>query len=467
MPSKGVDYYAYLSARPFSVTFSKPTEWGGGTTTISLSAIRSLLSGNVQIDETDIRPLELMGRFQWTAYQNGGSLANHYADIAPLTGTLGDTDMGSLLQTPSLIGPGYSLSYGFYDSGPGWGSLTNQDQSYVYLTDNYSTWMSDLTQAQPALRDAPFRVFALPGAHDSGMFDPTCINLLLDNPIFNEILATLTVPLDALARSAIRRAVINLAFTQKDNITTMLNLGFRYFDVRPGYCYGNIADGIYHQHNFIPGYPYQSFLNDILRWLRANPGEIVVVSVNFQGFASHAMRPQASTLTAMVGAAQSQTGTQSIKIGDRSDLNTSYADLIKGNKRLIFLNQIGAANDASKYDSYNDNYITTDVNNILAALNGMCESRQASYDYTVLQLQGTASDTDGGIFSAICTLSDASSPLMSTKANFDLSTYPWLAAEVVRKFSKNRLLVFLNDFADNALVSYAISTTRQRVGLSP
>ena len=27
MPSKGVDYYAYLSASRFHVTFTKPTEW--------------------------------------------------------------------------------------------------------------------------------------------------------------------------------------------------------------------------------------------------------------------------------------------------------------------------------------------------------------------------------------------------------------------------------------------------------
>jgi hypothetical protein len=465
MPSKGVDYYAYVSTSPFSVAFSKPTDWGESTTTISFSTISSMLSGNVQIDETDIGISEHTGRFQWTAYQNGGALANRYAKIAPLTGNLGDADMGSILQTPSLIGSNYALSYGFYDAGPGWGSLTNQDQSYIYLTDNYSTWMSDLASAEPALLNQPFSVFALPGAHDAGMFDTTYVSQLVGNSIFQAALAAVIGPIGLLASSAIMRAVINLAFTQKDTITTMLNLGVRYFDFRPGYYYGNISSGICHQHNFIPGYPYQSFLNDVLTWLQAHPREIIVVSANFQGFASDSMRPAADVLTSMVMAAQLKTGTQSLAIGGQSDLSTSIGALIDTNKRLIFLNQVGAPDDATKYDSYNGSYATTSVDNILAALNGMQASQQASYTYTVLQLQGTANSLDSGSFTSIATMSDASSPLMSTKANFDHSTYPWLSTNVPSKFSLNNLIVFLNDFVDNALVSYAIRITRQRAGL--
>jgi len=79
-----------------------------------------------------------------------------------------------------------------------------------------------------------------------------------------------------------------------------------------------------------------------------------------------------------------------------------------------------------------------------------------------LQLQGTASDLEAGIISAIVTMNDASSPLMSTKANFDQSTYPWLDAHVQSKFVKNKLIVFLNDYTDNALVDFASRITRQR-----
>ena len=90
-------------------------------------------------------------------------------------------------------------------------------------------------------------------------------------------------------------------------------------------------------------------------------------------------------------------------------------------------------------------------------------SSEKGTDYTVLQLQGTANGTGGGIYKSIATMSDASSPLMSTKADFDHSTYPWLEANVPSKFSKKKLLIFLNDFAGNGLTSYAIAMTKSRI----
>ena len=57
------------------------------------------------------------------------------------------------------------------------------------------------------------------------------------------------------------------------------------------------------------------------------------------------------------------------------------------------------------------------------------------------------------------------SPLMSTKAVFDNSTYPWLANNALGNFSANCLLVLLNDFVDNALVKHAIEITRKRIDL--
>ena len=259
-------------------------------------------------------------------------------------------------------------------------------------------------------------------------------------------------------------ALNNIAVTQKDDITDMLNLGVRYFDFRPGYTYDNIAPGIYHQHNFIPGYDYPGFLCDVLTWLWGNPSEIVVVSLNFQGFAQDSMKPSVANLNQDLAKAVQDTQTQTIQHGDASALSQTLNELLASNTRLIFLNQIGSATDAEKYDSYTDAYKTTDVNVILKALSVMESTPQNGAAYTVLQLQGTANGTKDGIAKSIATTSDASSPLMSTKAMFDKQTYPWLQANVATQFSPDYLLVFLNDFVDNALACHAQAITLQRLG---
>lgn len=463
-PSKGVDYYTFLGNSSFSTTFEKPTDWGKKTSSYGVNKTLSMQSGNLQIAEDDIGWSSHTGRYQWQLKQNNALMTSGYAEIAPSTGNLGDTTMGNMLNTPSQFGPGWAVSYGFYDSGSGIGGLTNQDQSYVYATPDMRHWMGDLVaSAGSKLAQQPFSVFALPGAHDSGMFDPTCVAKLLGDAAFVALLAgALGLPvatLASLSEPSVMRAIINLAFTQKDTITTMLNLGVRYFDFRPGYCYDNITAGIYQQHNFIPGYPYQSLLQDLVRWLVENPTEIVVVSLNFQGFNQAGMKPQLSILEGMVASALLGSN---IVAGDKSDLSSTYQALCAANNRLLFVSQIGASDDASKYDSYNGSYTTANANNIITALNGMTRDGQSGNDYTVLQLQGTASGIGGGIFDSIVTLSNASSPLMSTKPGFDSVTYEWLNNNVVSKLGASQLVVFLNDFCDNALASIASSITASR-----
>ncbi|RMQ44956.1 hypothetical protein ALQ04_01499 [Pseudomonas cichorii] len=464
-PGKGVDYYAYVETNEFTTLFQQPTDWGDKTASYQLDTPNTMQHGNLQISENDISWHSHTGHYSWQLSKNQAPIADKYADIAPFTGNLGDTTLGNMLQTPSLFGQGWAVSYGFYDSGSGSGGLTNQDQSYVYATGDMSGWMGDLAHSMgTALTEQPFSTFALPGAHDAGMFDPTLVTSLLNNA---EFLASLTgvfgSSIALLAKPIALRAIINLAFTQKDNITAQLNLGTRYFDFRPGYCYQNITGGIYHQHNLIPGYSYQSFLEDILSWLDHHPTEIVVISPNFQGFAQDTMKPAPDVLDGMLNTALANTKTLGkIVPGYKGDLASSYTTLLSQSKRLILLPQTDSTEDASKYDSYNDSYTTTDVNNILAALKGMNTDGQASHDYTVLQLQGTASGVDGAATPAIVTLSDASSPLMSTKPGFDFHTYPWLVANVASNLSASGLVVFLNDFCDNALASMAKQITQAR-----
>ncbi len=269
------------------------------------------------------------------------------------------------------------------------------------------------------------------------------------------------------ASSLIERVIINLAITQKDTITNMLNLGTRYFDFRPGYnakIQGiSVAsgDGLYHQHNMIPGMAYTDFLRETVTWLKAHPGEIVVVSLGFAGFYDNAMKPTADTLKQAIDAALSGSG---ITYGGPSDTSTSYNDLIKANKRLLFLNNGVGFNDASKYDSYSDSaYATLTPDPILNQLKHMQTTPPRGDAYTVLQLQGTASGVSAlwpGL--AACT-SDATSPLLMTKAYFDCTTYSW-AEQNLAKFNSAFPVVILNDFVDPQMSHIAEDASLERAG---
>ena len=112
----------------------------------------------------------------------------------------------------------------------------------MYLTGNYSEWIRDLANEHPEFLDKPLNVLALPGVHDAGMFETFNFKRLLENEDFvNKLNSRLANPL---ARKSmdfsdigdyLERIVINMACTQKDNISTMLDLGIRYFDFRLGF----------------------------------------------------------------------------------------------------------------------------------------------------------------------------------------------------------------------------------------
>ena len=136
--------------------------------------------------------------------------------------------------------------------------------------------------------------------------------------------------------------------------------------------------------------------------------------------------------------------------------------MIGSNTRLILLNQIDptaplhSTNNTVKYDSYSPAaYATITVSPILKALAAMNTTGQTGSDYTVLQLQGTASTASGVAPAVMTDDSWSGSPLMMTKPSFDCVTYPWVAANLRANLGSNQLIVLLNDFADNALAVYA------------
>jgi hypothetical protein len=115
------------------------------------------------------------------------------------------------------------------------------------------------------------------------------------------------------------------------------------------------------------------------------------------------MQPSVATLENIVtvaqsAAAQTVSAASAIQLGGPQNLSNTYNQLISSNTRLIFLNQIDptaplhSTNNTVKYDSYSPTaYATITVGPILQALAAMNTAGQAGADYTVLQLQGTAS----------------------------------------------------------------------------
>jgi len=157
--------------------------------------------------------------------------------------------------------------------------------------------VGDLAKRNSRVARGPFARFALPGAHDAGMFDMRVVREILAN----RLLATALGAAIGMASAIFGpRAIANLAMTQKDNVRTMLDIGTRYFDFRPGWLHPHILAfnrmELYHQHGAIPGYSYVAFLVDVLKWLAANPSEIVVVGANTQGFAVDVMKPTAEAV---------------------------------------------------------------------------------------------------------------------------------------------------------------------------
>lgn len=507
-PSKGVDCYVFIAKENYCVKYKAPSDLGFSHSDkiFHYQDEVSMQTNHIEISKVDISLWNKSGRLEWKVYDKDNDdednkIAGKYIDINPGTGNVGSTNIEPTLQENSIVNKDskYAISYGFYDASSGhFSSLTNYDQSYVYVTPCLSNWMGDLVASNAKYGLCQFNNFALAGSHDAGMYNNSEAMKLVKNKEYTTFLSNASedfltshgVKLTDAARQNIKdyiklfqklvatggeNIIVNLAMTQKDDITMQLDLGIRFFDIRPGFC--SYADSfvlptkvsqatginnLYHQHALVPGMSFDQILSEALKWLDQNKKEIIVMNLNFQGFILETMKPTPQFLNNYINNVISELNI-TISVGSKADLNTSYNDLIKSHKRLIFLNQIGEAADAKKYDSYNKTYQTTNPDVIIDALNCMNKDGQKGSDYTVLQLQGTANGVISDIADSSATFSKLTSPLMSTKANFDTNTYAWIHNNVNKNFEKNQLIVFLNDFSENALAQQSCWITQQRM----
>ena len=457
MYAKGIDYYLYFDSQDLHTGLGVPQ------VTRSHGPEANFRRNNFHVSSGNIPdPLNYTGRLEWVTMYRGKEMIRQWQNISSFDGNLKTGTMHNMFNTPPRIG-NPTVCWGLYDAGSGVTSgMTNQHQLYIYATRDQRRWMSDLAKRNPRVAHGPFARFALPGSHDAGMFDMRMVRKVLTHPAF---IVAVTAGLGIVGAILGPRAVANLSMTQKDNIRTQLDIGTRFFDFRPGWMHpairGITPNQLYHQHGLIPGYPYVEFLVDVLRWLDENPGEIVVVSANTQGFAANVMKPTAEAVDQALETAIAKAKlSKPIGMGGVRDLASSYEALIRDNTRLIFLNEI--EDETRFYNSWSGAYATLRPRPIIKAFEGMKREMPPTTDYVVMQMQATATGIDAVVAASIPTTSDASSPLLATKAMMDAATNPWLRTHAAKRLSPDHLLVFLNDFVDNCMVDTAIMVTEQR-----
>ena len=523
--SKGIDIYGFLdpifgTSKGVTLQFTVPGNTTSFANTASYQGLQPPTVPNgivapqgMQVDSSEIGFWDYTGNFSWSAidaFEPSTPLVEGSVAISPYSGNSEGT-VTDMFNTPSsIIAVGtvqntshISVSYGFYDSGLGYAGLPNQDQFYLYVAQSAQTWM---TGAASAIGSVPLSQLCLPGAHDAGMCTMQSVYTMMDSvegyafealvavlvtALTSDIVGPVSPLLGAYAAANAINAIRNFSITQKDSITGMLNSGIRYFDFRPGYMYSwlpSLGGALYHQHMMIPGYGYVNFLQDILAFCSANPGEIVVISLCDDGFSDKAeMSPtdgdlQTAWLSACAGATNvsGQTGVYNIApVGGPTALSATCNALLQGtinnavntgstvpitSNQVVFLYDMTNAHDytAVKWDSYSDPvYATLDPTPIRAAMEGMSTATSTG-DYTVLQCQGTCTNL-GPIRVASCLInSPGGSPLLSTKAAFDSCNLGWLWTNG-STFSSSQLLAVLNDFADNATVTTALAINNKRI----
>lgn len=128
----------------------------------------------------------------------------------------------------------------------------------------------------------------------------------------------------------------------------------------------------------IPGARFDTFLNDIVFFLKAHPTEIVVIRTCADGIKVCEV-PNSDVITQF--AVRALQGSD-ITLGDRSSFQKSVASLRASGTRLILVQ------NNPKCDSYSDNaYATLDAKTIISSFAGMNQASQKDKDFTVLQCQ--------------------------------------------------------------------------------
>ncbi|SPN99174.1 uncharacterized protein DNG_02209 [Cephalotrichum gorgonifer] len=483
MPSKGVQAYTYISGPgSLSIDLSVPKQ----STTVT--AQRQFRSENFEVDAAAIKfPLKLHGRFEFTA--RGGDdgkkeLASAWVDVNPMTGDIASksTMDNTLLETRSRVEKDVITCFGIYESGAGNAGLPNRHQFYATVTHNWSSWQGKVAPPGSEAEKKPFACLVLPCPHDVGMNSMDTMNAILANagpagaailtnvaPAFQRGQESIGKVISGVSNLTVAKLapdiIASLSITQKDTLSTMLAIGARYFEFRPAHCHTAILphsplpDKLYFQHGPIPGMAYDAFLADLVHFLVANPTEIAVVHVRWDGVPGECKRPDGAELKTYLDAALALSK-GSVKAGNLEDLKrASIKDLRAQGKRLLYVVDVGVL---STYDDAAN--ATVDGKSMLAAFERILNSKsQEGKNMTVAQCQATVSGIKDVIYYSVATAGVSTMALMSTKAMCGHLLLPWLRDNVVKRCKKDQLLVVMDDFVDGAGTDVAVELSRQRL----
>ena len=257
------------------------------------------------------------------------------------------------------------------------------------------------------------------------------------------------------------------SITQKDELSSILAIGVRYFEFRPAYLHSafrglpavvDLKDKLFFMHGPIPGMPYEDFLNDCVKFLVHNPGEILVVHLRWDGVPSECARPTADDLSrAMTSALKDTQG--GLQTGTLQDMTTCTIDKLRTQRKRLLLLQ-----NVDNYSIYSDQgNATLTGESIITQFNNMSPAQQDGKAFTNIQCQATATNLGVKIWFSALAATASNSWLLATKAICDSKTMPWVRGNALQKLTRDQLIVVMDDFVDGGLCDVARDLSLQRL----
>jgi hypothetical protein len=272
---------------------------------------------------------------------------------------------------------------------------------------------------------------------------------------------------DVLKGPLIPNVIQSSSITQKDELSSILAIGARYFEFRPAYLHNafrglpqlqDIKDKLFFMHGPIPGMGYDDFLGDCVNFLVRNPGEIVVVQLRWDGVPAECARPTPDELNRYL--TEALKGAQgALQTGHLQEMTSqTIDDLRKARKRLLMLQNV------DNYNIYSDQAnATLTGDSIIAQFNSISTSQQDGKALTNIQCQATATNLGLKIWFSAIAATASNSWLLATKAICDSKTMPWVRDHALAKLTRDQLLVVMDDFVDGAVSDVARDLSVQRL----
>ncbi|KAJ8253164.1 hypothetical protein GJAV_G00209820 [Gymnothorax javanicus] len=152
------------------------------------------------------------------------------------------------------------------------------EMGYVNISgkqEDLADWMSQLPES---LWEEPLYNLALPGSHDTMTY---CLDLR--SPLLESNPPVLKI-LDRIIPCIIRPCLYSWGTTQVQHISTQLDIGIRYFDLRIAHKTNDASNKLYFAHGVYTLRTVKDTLGDIAKWLNSHPKEVVILACSmFEG----------------------------------------------------------------------------------------------------------------------------------------------------------------------------------------